>query len=172
MNHEERIAWAKRKAAETAPERARQRERDEAERSERIASMGSEEANRAAHDLSSNTSIPWMGPVATPAEWTQAVAAARAVTIEAARHQRTITFGELRVAAYEATNMKVGHNSYAELAMSINDKADSCLLSSIIVRADTGKPGAGFLPFARRSGFDAPVTTLQRQAYDHFSDDS
>jgi hypothetical protein len=64
--------------------------------------------------------------------------------------------------------MKVGHNQFAELAMSINDKADGCLLSSIIVKADTGEPGEGFLPFARRSGFDAPVATLQRQAFDHF----
>ncbi len=46
MNREERIAWAKRKAAETAPERARQREKDAAERSARIASMGSGEATR------------------------------------------------------------------------------------------------------------------------------
>ena len=65
--------------------------------------------------------------------------------------------------------MKVGHNSYAELAMSINDKADGCLLSSIIVTADTGEPGAGFLPFARRSGFDVPVETLQRQVFDRFT---
>ena len=169
MNREERIAWAKQKAAETAPDRARQREQEELERSERIAAMGSEESNRAAHHLNQDTSVRWMGPVSNPHEWGEAVAAARAVTIEAARHRRTITYGELRVAAYEATKMKVGHNSYADLAMSINDQADECLLSSIIVTADTGEPGAGFLPFARRSGFDAPVETLQRQVFDHFT---
>ena len=169
MNREERIAWAKQKAAETAPERARQREQEELERSERIAAMGSDEANRAAYDLSRDTSIPWIGPVATPHEWTRAVAAARAVTIEAARHRQTITYGELRIASFEVTGMKVGHNQFAELAMTINDKADGCLLSSIIVKADTGEPGAGFLPFARRSGFDYPVETLQRQVFEHFT---
>ena len=169
MNREERIAWAKRKAAETAPERALQREQDELERSERIAAMGSEDANRAAYDLSRDTSIPWMGPIATPYEWAKAVAAGRSVTIEAAAQRRTITYGELRIAAYEVTGMKVGHNQFAELAMSINNKADGCLLSSIIVKADTGDPGTGFLPFARRSGFDAPVKTLQRQVFDHFA---
>ena len=72
MNREERIAWAKEKAAETAPERALQREQEEAERSERIALMGSDEANQAAYDLARDPSIPWMGPVATPGVWAQA----------------------------------------------------------------------------------------------------
>lgn len=171
MNREERIAWAKQKAAETAADRAEQRQHDEVERAERIAAMGSGDANRIAHRLNQDTSIPWMGPVSTPHEWAQAVAAARAVTIEAARHEQTVAYGELRVAAYEATEMKVGHNQYAELAMSINDSADGCLLSSIIVKADTGEPGSGFLPFARRSGFDAPLKTLQRQVFDCFAAD-
>ncbi len=169
MNREERIAWAKQKAAETAPERARQREHEEAERSERIAAMGSEEANREAYDLVRDKSIPWMGPVSTPAEWSQAMAAARAVTIEAARQRRTVTYGELRIAAYEVTGMKVGHSQFAELAENINEEADHCLLSSIVVTADTGEPGAGFLPFALRSGFDYPVATLQRQVFDYFT---
>lgn len=169
MNREERIVKAKQMAAESAPERARQREREEAERSARIASMGPAEANRAAYVLHTDASIPWLGAVGTPYEWSQAVAAARDVTIEAARRRQTITYGELRVAAYEATGMKVGHNQYAELSMNINDPSDDCLLSSIIVKADTGEPGAGLYPFARRSGFDAPLPTLQRQVWDYFA---
>ena len=169
MNREERIAKAKQMAAESAPERARQREWEEAERSARIASMGPAEANRAAYALHSDSSIPWLGPVGTPHEWSQAVAAARNVTIEAARRRQTITYGELRLAAYEATGMKVGHNQYAELAMNVNNSNESCLLSSIIVKADTGEPGAGLYPFARRSGFDAPLSTLRRQVWDHFT---
>ena len=168
MNREERIAWAKRKAAETAPERARQREKDAAERSARIASMGSGEATKAAHVLNQDASIPWLGPVATPYEWTQAVAAARAVTIEAARRGQTITYGELRMAAYEATGMKVGHNQYAQLAMGVNQPSDGCLLSSIIVQSDSGQPGSGFLPFARRQGFEEPLRTLQRHVFGYF----
>ncbi len=39
MNREERIAWARRKAAATAPELAHRRVEEEAERSTRIASM-------------------------------------------------------------------------------------------------------------------------------------
>jgi hypothetical protein len=168
MNREERIAWAKRKAAETAPERARQREQDAAERSARIASMGSGAASRAAHGLNQDASIPWLGSVATPHEWTRAVAAARAVTIEAARRGQTITYGELRMAAYEATGMKVGHNQYAQLAMEVNQASDGCLLSSIIVQFDSGQPGAGFLPFARNQGFDEPLRALQRQVFEYF----
>jgi hypothetical protein len=62
--------------------------------------------------------------------------------------------------------MKVGHNSFGRLAMDTNRKADDCLLSSIIVQASTGQPGTGFLPYARSQGFDAPLDTLQRQAFD------
>ncbi len=131
--------------------------------------MGHDAANRAAHQLAVDESIPWMGPVSKPHEWSLAVDAARAVTIEAARRRRKITYGELRVAAYETTGMKVGHNQFAELAMSINRPGDGCLLSSIIVTADTGEPGGGFLPYARSLGFDAPLATPQRQAMDRFA---
>ena len=168
MNREERIAWAKQKAAEAAPERARQRQLDEFERLIRIATMGRSEANRVAYSLNQDPSIPWLGSVSTPYEWSQAVSAARAVAIEAARRGKTITYGELRIAAYEATGMKVGHSQYAELAMSINERSDGCLLSSIIVKADTGKPGAGLLPFARSQGFDQPLESLQRHVFEHF----
>jgi len=96
------------------------------------------------------------------------VEAARAVAIAAARRCQTVTYGELRVAAHEATGMKVGHNQYAALVMDVNRAADGCLLSAIVVRADTGEPGEGLLPFARRSGFEAPVETLQRQVWERF----
>jgi len=163
MNREERIAWAKQEALKSSPERARQREVEQSERSARIGAMGAGAANREAYLLSQDSSIPWMGPVATPDVWSTAVAAAR--------HRRTITYGELRIAAYEATGMKVGHNQFAELAMSLNVKSDGCLLSAIIVRADTGGPGDGFVPYARSQGFDQPLASLQRQVFDHFSAD-
>ncbi len=171
MDREKRIAWARRKAAEDAPERARQRQQEAEERSTRIAAMGSSEANRLAYALNRGSSIPWLGSVSTPHEWSQAVSAARAMTIEAAHRRRTVTYGELRIAAHEATGMKVGHNQYAELAMSINKRSDGCLLSAIIVKADSGKPGAGFLSFARSEGIDQPVTTLQRQVFERFVPD-
>lgn len=132
--------------------------------------MGPAQANRTAYLLHTDTSIPWLGPVSTPHEWSQAVAAARGVAIEAARRRQTITYGECRLAEYEATNMKVGHNQYAELTADINELGDGCMLSAIIVKADTGDPGAGFYPFARASGFDAPLSTLQRQVWDHLGE--
>lgn len=130
--------------------------------------MGSSEANRMAYLLSKDDSVSWLGPVSHPYEWTQAVDAARAVTIEAARRSRTVTYGELRLAAYKATDMMVGHNQFAGLAMGVNRPGDKCLLSAIIVGANTGLPGMGFLPFARREGFDQPLPTLQRMVFEHF----
>ncbi len=130
--------------------------------------MGHAHANRASHKLATGKSIPWMGPVSTPHEWSPEVDAARAVSIEAARHSRTITYSELGVAAYEVTGMKVGHNQFAELAMSVDMPSDGRLLSSIIVTVDSGEPGAGFLPFARSRGFDQPARTMQRHVFEHF----
>ena len=52
----------------------------------------------------------WLGLKGAPLERTQAGAAARSVTIGAARQRRTVTYGELPIAAYEVTEMKVGHN--------------------------------------------------------------
>lgn len=169
MNREKRIAWARRKAAENTPERERRRLLEEQERSERIASLGSSEANRRARVLDNDSSAPWLGPVSTPHEWSIAVTAARAVTIEAARRGHTITYGELRLAAYEATGMRLGFHQYAELAMSVNEKADGCLLSAIIVKSDTHVPGDGFLPYARSQSFHEPLDTVQRQVFEHFA---
>jgi hypothetical protein len=79
------------------------------------------------------------------------------------------TYGELRVAAYEATGMKVGHNSFADLAMESNRKKDDCLLSSIIVRAATGTPGDSFLPYARSQGFEGSVPQFSGRCSAAFS---
>lgn len=66
--------------------------------------------------------------------------------------------------------MKVGHNQYAQLVMDPNRPEDGYLLSAIVVRADDGRPGDGFLPHARSMGFDAPIPTLQRRVWDTFGD--
>ena len=57
---------------------------------------------------------------------------------------------------------------FADLVVSVHKKSDGVLLSSIIVHQDDGKPGDGFLPYARELGFDAPVATLQRRVFEHF----
>jgi len=116
-----------------------------------------------------DTSILSLGPEATPVEWDKAVEAARTVAIAAARRGEKITYGELRVAAYEVTGMKVGHSMFGRLCMETNRASDQCLLSSIIVKVDTGEPGKGFLPYARSQGFDGPVETMQRATFQHFA---
>jgi len=171
MNREQRIEEARRRAGATSVERAESRAVAEHDLRAHIQKMTPLEAAAVASTINFDSSVQALGPVATPYEWDLAVAAARAVTIEAAKSGKTITYGELRVAAYEATAMKVGHNSFGRLAMETNEKADGCLLSSIIVQASTSEPGTGFLPYARSQGFDAPVETLQRQVFVSFQED-
>jgi hypothetical protein len=150
-------------------QRAQERAADEQQRLDRIRDLSPTEAGRTASSINFDTSIKALGSVSTPHEWDVAVAAARTVTIDAAARGETITYGELRVAAYEATRMKVGHNSFANLAMETNRKGDGCLLSSIIVRAEDGMPGEGFLPYARSLGFTESLSALQANVFDHFS---
>ncbi len=170
MNKEQRIEEARKRAEVTSAERAEARAVADEELRANIQDMTSQEAAAVASTINFDSSVKALGPIATPYEWDLAVAAARAVTIEAAKRGETITYGELRVAAYEATGMKVGHNSFGRLAMETNRKSDGCLLSSVIVQASTGEPGSGLLPYARSQGFDAPVETLQRQAFDSFQE--
>lgn len=170
LNKDERIAEARRRAEETSEERAAERTATDAQRIDKIRELSTEGAASTAAGINFDPTIKALGPLATPHEWTVAVDAARQVTIDAARRGETITYGELRVAAYEATGMKLGHSSFASLAMESNRKSDECLLSSIIVRASTGTPGDGFLPYARSQGFDRTVTSIQQQVFDHFTE--
>ncbi len=168
MDREQRIQEARRRAKANSGERAKQKAAAEESLRDRIENMSPDEAAALASSINFDTSIHALGPVATPHEWDLAVTATRTVTIEAARRRQTITYGELRMAAYETTGMKVGHNSFGRLAMETNKASDNCLLSSIIVRASTGTPGAGLDGYARSQGFDAPLETLQQQVFDHF----
>ncbi len=168
MDREQRIQEARRRAEATAGERAKERTAAGDALRYRIANMSPDEAAALASSINFDRSIKALGPIATPHEWDVAVAAARAVTIEAAKRGETITYGELRMAAYEATSMKVGHNSFGRLAMETNRKSDGYLLSSIIVQASTGTPGSGLGPYARSQGFDAPLEELQQQVFECF----
>ncbi len=168
MNRDERIVWARKKAAESAPVRAEELARKDTERAAEILALGPDGAGRAAQEIDRDDSVAWLGPVSTPHQWDQAVSAARVVAIAAAAQGRTLTYGELRVAAFKATGMKVGYSMYAQLAMSLNRKSDGCLLSAIVVQKDSGAPGDGFVPYARSEGFDEPVAVLQRRVFEHF----
>ncbi|MFH1103714.1 MAG: hypothetical protein V1757_02035, partial [Actinomycetota bacterium] len=65
----------------------------------------------------------------------------------------------------------VGASMFGDLTMSINRKADGVLLSSIVVKRDTGKPGAGFTEFARSQGSKASLATLQKRVFKRFERD-
>ena len=95
------------------------------------------------------------------------MAIARKTAIDAARRGVTITYGEIKFAVWQTLGMLVGYSMFAELAMSVNRKDDSVLLSSIIVHKADGRPGDGFFPYARRHGFDDPLATLQQRVFEH-----
>ena len=52
--------------------------------------------------------------------------------------------------------------------MNFAARPEGVLLSAIIVNRGTGKPAAGFAAFARDRGFDAPVSSLQHEVFEHF----
>ena len=156
-------------AAETSEQRAVERTADADRRANEIASMGSDAAIAEAGRIKADETIGWLGPVATPSKWTDALGAAREVVIESARRGELLTYGELQVAAFRATEMKIGHSMYGRFCMELNQHDDhGCLISSIIVHTDTRDPGPGLIPYARSLGIDKPVRTLQREVFEAF----
>ena len=169
MTREGRIDRARQMAAETSEERAAQRAADADARSQEIASMGHDVASTEARRINADASIGYLGPVATQHEWTLALAAAREVVIGLARRGQTLTYGELQVAAHRGSGRKIGHSMYGTLCMELNHPGqDDCLISSIIVTADTGEPGPGLIPFARSVGMTGSIESLQRDAFKRF----
>jgi hypothetical protein len=168
MNREQRIEYARKLAAESAPQRAEERAAQAAERVSRLSSLTPEEARRQAAALSTDGRVVAMGPIKTPREWAVAREAIRAAVIAAARAGHTITYEAIGLVAYEATGMKVSFRMNGRMCMEINRGEDRCLISAIIVRADTGRPGPGFEPFAHQSGFTDPLGVLQQQVFARF----
>lgn len=169
MSRESRIERARRMAAETSAERALQREEEARERAARIAAMPIDEVANRVRQADSTSGAPYLGPLSTPVEWKAALVAARDVVIERAKRGETLTYGEIKVAAYEATGHLIGYSMYGEFCMQLNRPGDhGCLISSIIVQSDTGEPGPGLIPFAQEIGYPDSVKTLQRQVFEHF----
>jgi len=168
MQREERIARARQAARERAPEITREKEAREALVRDRLAAAGPDEAQRLVSAAERAGDARFLGPDKTPAEWREAVAIARKTAIDAARRGVTITYGEIKFAIWQTLGMLVGYSMFAELAMGVNRRDDGVLLSSIIVHRDDRRPGAGFFPYARRQGFDAPLAALQRGVFEHF----
>lgn len=168
---EDRIWRAREMAKATSNERAVQREADAKAKAMNIVSLGRSRALAEAKRIADSESISYLGPIATPYEWKQALQAARNVVIETARRRETLTYAELQIAAVQASGKQIGYSMYGTFCMELNDPGqDRCLISSIIVGADTGKPGPGLLPFAKSIGFDKPLASLQADVYRTFSD--
>ncbi len=171
MTRESRIERARRMAAETSAERAAQRVEERKRATAEIAEMGSEAAISEANRLRNDDSIGYLGPIATPSEWDKALGAAREVVLEKASAGELLTYGELQIAAYHATGLKIGHSMYGRFCMELNQFDDhECLISSIIVHIGTEDPGPGLLPYARSLGIDKPVATLQREVFATFAE--
>jgi hypothetical protein len=169
MSREERIAKAREMGRETARRKATQRETDAAERSRRLGKLSPAEARRKARSVSRDAGVQVMGPHKAPTAWAEARAAVREAVIAAAREGRTINYAEIQLVAYEATGFKLGNFMMGRMCMEVNRRSDDCLLSSIIVRTDTGLPGDGFEPFARSEGYTDPLSALQRAVFDRFA---
>ncbi len=170
MTRESRIARARQMAAETSDARASEREEEESRRTSEIASRGSAAAIAAANQLRMDDSVGYLGPQATEYEWNVALKAARLVVVEAARRGQTLTYGELQLAAVRSTGLQIGYSMYGTFCMELNQPGlDGCLISSIVVGADTGEPGPGLIPFAQSIGIDKPIAVLQRDVFDRFA---
>jgi hypothetical protein len=154
-------------AAETSAERALTREEEARERAERIAAMSSVEVSESVVRAESKGSASYLGPLSTPVEWKASLAAARDVVIERAKRGETLTYGEIKVAAYEATGHLIGYSMYGRFCEELNRPGtDGCVLSSIIVDSETGEPGPGLVPYAKEMGFPDSVKLLQRQVFE------
>jgi hypothetical protein len=168
MNREERIEKARQMAAENAPGREVDAQKRANRLHQRLSDVGAAQAQRHVTAAEQSDDAVYLGPVKTPKEWDQAVELARLVTISRAKRHDKITYAEIKWAIYDELRMLVDHSMFANLVIGVNHEPDGVLLSSIIVHQDDGKPGEGFLPYAKGLGFDLPLETLQRQVYEHF----
>jgi endonuclease III len=168
---EDRIQRAREMAEASSDERAVQRESEAEARTIDIVSLGRSGALAEAKRLAKDDSLGYLGPMATPHEWDQALQAAREVVLETARRRETLTYAELQIAAVQASGRQIGYSMYGTFCMELNHPGqDGCLISSIIVGADTGEPGPGLLPFAESVGFDGTLAELQADVYQTFAD--
>jgi hypothetical protein len=168
VNREERIERARQMAAERAPQREVQVQQRANRLQQRLSDVGASQAQRHVTAAEQSGNAVYLGPVKTPREWDNAVELARLVTFTRAKRRDKITYGEIKWAIFDELRMLVDPSMFANLMEAVNHESDGVLLSSIIVHQDDGKPGEGFLPYAKGLGFDQPLETLQRLVYEHF----
>jgi len=169
MNRDSRIAAARKFALDRRPAREAEQRKVRTDLQRAVARMSPDRAQQLVDKAEAKVSTPRLKRTTNPIDWKKAVDIARRVTVDAARRGETISDGEIRVAALQATGKLVDSGTFATLAAAVNRKAEAVLLSSIIVSRGTGKPAAGFTQFARGRGFDEPLSALQQQVFDHFA---
>ena len=167
---EERIAKAKKVAAERGPELRDRHEAEQASAAGRVSRLRQSELRDRVRMLEGDLQTQYIGPKETPVEWAKALRACRDYVIDAVRRGQLVTYNELRLLTYEVTGLLLGFSLYAQMCEQINKDSDECLLSSWVVTQETKRPGEGFFEFARSRGFDLPLETLQRQVREHFTD--
>lgn len=167
---ETRYEKARRLAREGAPARQARAAEEAVQRRERLAELGPDGAHHEVVRLKAGREHSYLKPVGEPHEWKVAVQAARAAALDAASRRTTITYGELELAAFLATDKLVGHNTFRDLAAAINDKrADGVMLSSIVVKRDTQEVGDGFHDYAAELGFDGSPGQLREDVWARFA---
>jgi hypothetical protein len=168
MNREERIAEARRMAAERAPSQEAEAQQRARRIAQRLANVGASQAQRHVTAAEQTGNAVYLGPVKTPREWERAVELARLVTITRAKRHDTITYAELKWAILDELRMLVDPAALEELLLAIGRESDGVPLAAIIVHPDSGEPSDDFLLATMEMGFDLPLAKLQRQVYEHF----
>ena len=92
----------------------------------------------------------------SPEEWTEMQRATHRVLCDVAASRGTITYGELasgvsggRISARSSALMELLSDACRD-----EDEARGTMLASVVVRADTGRPGDGYFAHLERTGVD------------------
>lgn len=92
----------------------------------------------------------------SPQEWAEMVHAGNKLLAQTACERSTITYGDF--AALASRGRLVARSPLlmrlVELAAEPLDEAHGIHAASLVVRADSGRPGEGYFTWAARSGFD------------------
>lgn len=163
---EQRIIEAREKAQAAAPKREAERRSREVRFRVELDGLTADEAQELVTRAEKEPGAIFIGPVKMAHEWREAVAIGRRVAIHAARNETTITYGDIKLAVFRLLGVLVGYSMFSDLAAQVNRKADGVLLSAIIVKKDTGRPGDGFYGFALTQGYDAPLEELQKDVFE------
>ncbi len=101
-----------------------------------------------------------------PDEWRAARAALEAVVERAAAMRSTVTYGEAARAAFGSPSMARSGALMALLAEAdtAHRQREGVFIATLVVRADSGRPGDGYFAFAERTE-GRLLTPDEREAY-------